>query len=403
MDADGHMRISYAARPESYRAISAADVLAGDFDAAMLDNTWALIGATAFGMGDIVPTPYSGSTPGVELQARILGSLLDADIPYTPRAALLIQLMMAFGAAVALWLLAGSRQRVAYFGLPVAALLLPLAALALHAWLLNRSGIWLGWLPAALFSAVAASLLLLFEHGRVRLEHNRVYTNLNSYLPEDIARDIAYRTPSSDISAERREVTLLNADLRNFSAYTEARPPEESAALLHCFFMLATDIVERHQGRVHEFRGDGLLAVWTGDRNGVRQALRAARDMQLALQRDLLPARPPEGLEPLGLGIGIEQGPVLTGSIGPARRRSHTMLGDTVAIAMRIQEMTAELALPILIGPAAAASLDDEELQSQGRFLLAGLRVPQTLYAPEAAETDRPASPALKVVPGGRH
>jgi adenylate cyclase len=199
---------------------------------------------------------------------------------------------------------------------------------------------------------------------------------------------------------------LLSADLRNFSAFSEARPPEESAALLHFFFVRAAEIVEQHGGRIHEFKGDSLLAVWDGhDSLAASQALRAAQDMQVAIDRDMLPQHPPEGLEPLALGIGIEQGPVLIGSIGPAHRRTHTLLGDTVTITLRIQEMTAELAQPILIGECAARQLSDQRLESQGSYLLSGLRIPHVLFSPPLSDSPsrrRPEQVSLTLVSGGR-
>jgi len=405
LDAEGNLRIPYHQHPQVFRAISAIDVISGDFDASLLDGSWALIGATAFGLGDVVPTPYTGAAPGVEVQARLLTALLDARLPHTPRGAGLLLALVALVAGAALLGLASLRHRAAMFGLPVAALMLPLLVLGLHVQLLS-AGIWLGWVTPALFALLAATLLLVLEHHRVRTEHDRVYGNLNSYLPSEVAREIAYNLPTSQVEARRAEVTLLAADLRNFSAYSEARPPEESAALLHSFLVIATEIVERHHGRIHEFKGDGLLAVWDGDRKGAMFALRAARELQLVAHRDLLPRSIPIGLEPLGLGIGIEQGSALIGSIGPARRRSYTLLGDTVTIALRIQEMTTELALPILLGEGAARLLYDQRLESQGRYLLSGLRVPQTLYALPMDDSGQPESRpdqiALKLVPGGR-
>ena len=99
--------------------------------------------------------------------------------------------------------------------------------------------------------------------------------------------------------------------------------------------------------------------------------------MQSTLSESLLPEHNLKGLEPLALGIGIEQGPVLIGSIGPAHRRTHTLLGDTVSITLRIQEMTAELAQPVLIGECAARQLAEAKLESQGSYLLSGLRIPE--------------------------
>lgn len=409
VDSDGMLRVSYRENPENFRAVSAADVLAGRVDTRLLENTWVLVGATAFGMSDIVPTIYNGTTPGVEVQARLLSSLLDANMPLTPKIALpySILLILAF-AAICLGL---TRQgdRVVAYGLPAAAIVLPLIALGLHWYLLATRELWMGWLPPAIYSVLAATMLLLLEQRRVRAERERVFVNLHSYLPADAAREIAYSLPSSRIDARRCDVTLLSADLRNFAAFGEARPPEESAALLHFFFVRATDIIERHGGRVQEFKGDGLLAVWDNPyREAAQQALAAAHDMQREIQRDM-PQQPPAGLEPLALGIGIEQGPALVGSIGPAHRRTHTLLGDTVTIALRIQEMTAELAYPILLGECVARQLTDVELESQGSYLLNGLRIPHVLFAPvidESTLQDGPREknkPALKLVTGGRN
>ena len=407
LDNDGNLRISYANAPSVYRAISAVDVLNGSADSSMLENAWVLVGGTAFDMDDIVPTPYNGATPGLELNARLLGSLLDVAMPYTPRASNGLLGLLGLVFAVALYALAAFRGRLAAYGLPVAALLLPLLALALHSVLLNSLNLWLGWLFPALYGISGASLLLLLEQGRVRVERGRVFGNLNSYLPANIAREIAYSLPSSAINAHRSDVTLLSADLRNFSAFGEARPPEEAAAVLHFFFTRATEIVEQHGGRIHEFKGDSLLAVWDGHHRAVAgQALKAAHAMQEELHDSLMPEQAPAGLEPLAIGIGIEQGPVLIGSIGPAHRRSHVLLGDTVGITLRIQEMTAELAQPILLGECAARQLSDLKLESQGSYLLSGLKIPHVLFAPTPAQTsprhDQQAPPDLKLVSGGK-
>jgi class 3 adenylate cyclase/CHASE2 domain-containing sensor protein len=416
LDSEGNLRISFASSPAAFIAISAADVISGAADMSMLDGQWVLVGVTAFGTGDIVPTPYSGATPGVELHARLLASVLDFDIPYTPKSALLIQIFLSLIFAAMLYLIASKTERLTAYGLSVAVFALPLAALLLHIQLLQTSNLWLGWVAPALYSALASGLLLLLEHSRVRAERSRVFGNLSSYLPNDIAREIAYSVPNSSINAKRCDVTLLSADLRNFSAFGEARAPEESAAVLHFFFTRATEIIEQHGGRVHEFKGDSLLAVWDGHhQSAATAALKAGIAMQSDLSDSLLTNFAPNGLEPLALGVGIEQGPALIGSIGPAHRRSHTLLGDTVAITLRIQEMTADLAQPILIGECAARQLGDQALESQGSYLLAGLKTPHVLFAPLlstlpglntssgilSADTASHQAPDLKLVKGG--
>ena len=406
LDSTGAMRISFAKAPQAFKALSAADIIRGTADLTPLENTWVIVGGTAFGMADIVPTPYSGAAYGLELQARLLASVLDVNVPYTPIGAPFFLIIVCMLFSIGLYLLAARGDRAAAYGLPVASVVLPILAVAIHTAALGLFTVWLGWVGPALFGLLAASGLLLLELGRVRLERARVFGNLHSYLPLEVAREIAFSAPSSAVNARRRDVTLLNADLRNFSAFSEARPPEETAALLHFFFTRVNEIVEERGGRVQEFRGDGILAIWDhASCDTASAALQSAQAMQDSLNDRLLPEDALKGLEPLALGVGIEQGPVLIGSIGPAHRRSYTILGDTVSITFRIQEMTAELAKPILLGEYAARQLSDVELQSQGSYLLAGLRIPHVLFAPAPLATVSPIStkhPSLGVVAGAK-
>jgi len=87
------------------------------------------------------------------------------------------------------------------------------------------------------------------------------------------------------------------------------------------------------------------------------------------------------------------------GSIGPAHRRAHTLCGETVTVTLRIQEMTAELAAPILIGEVAARHLRDFELQSMGSYLLPGLTTQHILFSPSSQSQD--SRLGLTLVSGG--
>lgn len=385
LDSKGNFRISFRKSPSAFRSISAIDIVDGNFEGSILENGLVLVGATAFGLDDIVPTPFSGSTPGVELQARALTSILDAQVPYEPsgRPVILAIICLFFGGLLSIC--ASVRGRVALVGLPTLAVSTPLISLVIHGVLLTGYGLWLGWLLPGLFGFVAGLSLLVIELARVRFERSRVMMNLNSYLPAETARKVAFELPSSQIQAERTNVTLLCADLRNFSALGEKRPPEESASVLHYFFMKVNSVVEQHGGRVHEYKGDGVLAIWDGDgQNSAARALAAALQIDKEVNDNLLPEIGVQGLEPLAVGIGIEQGPVLLGSIGPAHRRAHTLCGETVSVTLRIQEMTADLASPVIVGEVAARYISDVKLESLGHFLLPGLVTTHVLYAPSS-------------------
>ncbi len=379
LDRHGDVRLSYALSRDSFVSVPAADVLAGDAPAGLFRGAMVLIGSTALGIGDAVPTPHGGAVSGVEVHAQFISALLDGRLPYTPRGAPAVRLLMALAAAGILLFLSARRARAPAVSLPLVGAALALSMFAVHGRALIADHLWLGWAEPALFSLCAGLLLGVAEHARTRSERESLYRNLASYLPSTVASDIAFREPTGVIDARRSEITVLYADLRNFSAYCEDRPAEEAAALLHAFFTLTDRIVQEHHGRVEEYAGDAVMAIWGAAPQDVARALAAAA--AIAAQGEAILPAPPPGLEALGIGIGIETGGALVGSFGPARRRTHTALGRTVTVAVRLQALTGELAESVIVGPNAAALLSAEPLVPLGEFLLEGLHQPRNLYA----------------------
>ena len=387
IDAKGQLRVSYQMPRSGFVSVSAVDVIQGKVPANMLKGTWALVGSTAFGGGDAVPTPQGGAVGGVEVHAQILSAALDSRTPYSPAWAPLWPLATG---ALALLVLIFSLKASG----PKAAVVVPAVALAsgavifgAHAVLLLGAHQWLGWGQPALFVALAATLLTAAEMLRVRAERESLYQNLSSYLPEGAARRVAFQEPTAQVVAETREATVMMVDLRNFSAYCEERTPEDAATVLHIFYTTVEKIVTEHGGVVEQMVGDGLTAVWNGSNPCDPHALQALKAAKVIWQEGVaqLPKVASRKTPPLDIGIGIESGPVMVGSFGPARRRVHTVMGEAVSVASRLEKLTSELGYPVLVGPKALAQCanapEAQDTQKLGDFLLAGMRAPRTVYA----------------------
>ena len=281
------------------------------------------------------------------------------------------------------------RQRRRVVLLPLAALGGAVVLYLLHGVLLWSAQIYVGWAEPALAVLLLGICLGIEEHASSLHTKNRLFENLASYIPRPVAEKIALTVPSGEIEAQRSQATILAADIRNFSAYCEARTPEDAARVLHRFYKTASDIIAEHGGVVEEMVGDSLLAVFDGASppEHTRQALLAAHRIWLCCGEEL-PNVAGQGLEPLAIGIGVESGMVLLGSFGAANRRVHTVLGRTVTIALRLSDLTADLAYPILAGPGAATAieprLDEPELllKPLGSFLLPGLTQSGKIYTP---------------------
>jgi adenylate cyclase len=426
LDGRGDLRVPWWVTPSSWVSLSAADVLAGRVPAGMLQRTWVLVGSSAFGLNDTVATPFSAGASGAQVHAQLAAALIDGRLPYTPRLAPALQVLAALIGLGLLALLVAPLPlrlrrvlpRVALPWLPVLGGVWALGLLGLHVMALAWAGWLVGWVEPALAVIVGALVWAMVEHAISRRDRDRLFSHLSSYLPAPVAASLAAQGPSSAVTARAGQVSVLFADIRNFSAYCESRPPDESMAVLHAFFSAASRIVETEGGVIESFQGDAIMAVWhAADGSGAtsgshaHRALRAAVQLQAATQ-GLLPDPAPAGLEPLALGIGVESGPAMSGSLGVASRRTHMVMGRTVTIASRLVGMTADLGFPILVGEGLAAQVSSVTLQSLGTFMLDGMRMPHHVYAyplfvAPRLDTDpraglyRPAAPGQAYEPSG--
>ena len=388
MDDQGHIRVPYRISREAMAAVSAADVIQGKIPAGMLQGAIVIIGASAFGLADIVPTALGGGVSGAEVHAQLIAAALDNAVPYTPQGAPWFQLAFAAIAILTLLKLAGDgglRQYHVVVLLPLLTVVMGILAFALHTVLVVNAGVFIGWAAPALAVALCGLALALVEHARSLAEKNLVFRNLSSYVSGPVAEQIALTEPSGNIEANRDDVTVLVADLQNFSRYCEARSPEDAARVLHRFFGTAETVIGEHGGVVREMLGDKLLAVFNGPlpcEDHSAKALAAGRELWSRCTEEL-PNTTGTGLEPLSVCIGIESGMALVGSFGPARRRVHAVLGRPVTVAVGLRDMTADLAYPVLIGQEAAERLAysaksaeqfDLAVKSLGSFLLPGLQ-----------------------------
>jgi len=393
IDAQGQLMVSYQTPRQGFISVSAMDVLSGQVPPTILQGAWALVGSTALGAGDAVPTPQGGAVGGIEVHAQILSAALDARTPYTPNWAPLWPWASA-ALSIALLLLALRTRLAAGLALPVAAAINLFLIGSLHTYgLLVHQQVLAVGLPA-LFALIASTSLLVAEILRVRLERERVYNNFSSYLPKGAADKIAFSAPSAQVVAERHDASVMFVDLRNFSAYCEGRSPEDAATVLHNFYTTIDRIVTEHGGAIEHMVGDGIMAVWNGSTpcaQHPQQALQAAaRIWEEGTQQ--LPQVASRKTPPLDLGIGLETGQVMVGSFGPAHRRVHTVLGETVTVAARLEALTAELAYPILLGPEIVQRTQASQthpspqasqtppIKALGDFLLAGLTTPRKVH-----------------------
>jgi len=205
------------------------------------------------------------------------------------------------------------------------------------------------------------------RQNRRRLERDKINEAFGRYVPSEVRDEILRDGISMD--GEFRDVTVLFADLRNFTEMIETNGPRTGVVLINRYFEEMTHAITCNGGLVLQFIGDEIEAVFgapLSKDDHADMAVRAALDMRsrlAALNREL----GIKGLPTLNHGIGIHTGQVLAGNIGSPERSTYALVGETVNLASRIQELNKKFGSDILVSEATATAVDN-------RFRLSGMR-----------------------------
>jgi adenylate cyclase len=161
------------------------------------------------------------------------------------------------------------------------------------------------------------------------------------------------------LGGERREMSVLFSDIRNFTTATEQGPPEGVVAQLNEYFGAMVEVLFRHQGTLDKFVGDmvmGLFGAPLPDPRHADHAVLAALDMMDALA-GLNDRWRAEGRPAVDIGIGINSGEMIAGNIGSEAIMSYTVIGDAVNLGSRLESLNKQYGTHILISDATRAAL----------------------------------------------
>jgi class 3 adenylate cyclase len=229
-------------------------------------------------------------------------------------------------------------------------------ALMLQTWLFVREERDFTFTSIVALTTIMVTGLALYAHRRSvglvksAADEQARRERLGRYFSPQVAEALAdaERVPGEGRSYE---VSVLFADLRDFTARAETMASEAVVRLLNEFHSRMVDCVFRHGGTLDKYLGDGLMAYFGAPVEQVDHAERAVRcavDMQHALgemNRDLTQRDVPA----LKMGIGVHSGAAILGDIGTERRREYTIVGDTVNVASRVEQLTKVCDAPILV------------------------------------------------------
>ncbi|BBZ35047.1 hypothetical protein MCNF_36520 [Mycolicibacterium confluentis] len=212
-------------------------------------------------------------------------------------------------------------------------------------------------------------------------ERQRLQAAFGTYVDPGLAARLLEQGDDVFIG-ERREVTVMFVDIRDFTPWAEANAAEDAVARLNALFEIVVPAVVEAGGHVNKFLGDGALAVFGAPNDLVSHADAAVR-VAVRIQ-GLVTARFAGGLR---VGIGINTGVVIAGTIGGGGKLEFTLIGDAVNVAARVEQMTKTTGDAILLTDRCVDGLAARPsgLIDRGSHVLKGKSTPVRVFGLDAA------------------
>jgi adenylate cyclase len=261
-----------------------------------------------------------------------------------------------------------------YLGVPAAAATYVTSAAPIYAKavILIAVGAVCGFVGDQIRRRLVASLELVTER-------NKVIGMFGQYVSPAVV-DRLLTQPVKD-EGEVRHVTVMFLDIRGFTTFAERKTPTEVVAYLNTLFAMMIRLVNANNGIINKFLGDGFMACFgapLSDGRDTENAVRAAIDIAREVERMSADG----SIAPTRIGIGLHSGDAVTGNVGSEERREYTIIGDTVNLASRVEQLTKQYGVVVLVTDSVWQVVkNDYEARALDAVAVRGREAPVAIYA----------------------
>ena len=322
-----------------------------------------LVGPQGDWTKDELMTPW-GLMNGAEIHLNAINDLLQNEFLSPASSGLIFSTVIASGLAALL--LALTIAQIAWRFLAAALVLAGYAAALI--WAYNGPG-WL--LPAVAPIGVfggATGVGFVYDFVLAQIEKLRLRTTFERYNSKNVVKYLLEHTDSYKemLAGTRKPVTVLFSDIRGFTTIVETTADSQQLVdKLNEYLTAMVDCVFRYDGTLDKFMGDGVMAVWGntpynfGPQEDAVRAVRAALAMLAELRR-LNAKWLAEGKTEWHIGIGLNHGQVIVGDMGSQQHKEFGVVGDAINLGSRLEGLTKEYHLQILLGESVAELVGDK-------------------------------------------
>lgn len=374
--------IPYRGPQGSFPYVAATDVLNDRVSADRLKDRIVLIGTTAPGLMDLRATPVATAYPGVEVHANLIAGMLDGTVKHKPNyllAADVLQVLVA-GLVMVFLLPQLSPLKATLMGLLV---VLGLSSINFTLW--HAGNMVMPFANALVLVALLYALNMSWGYF-VESKTKRQFTELfGQYVPPELVDEMAKNPEGYSMAGRKAELTVLFSDIRGFTTISEGLQPDQLATLMNEYLGAMTEVVRRQRGTLDKYIGDAIMAFWGApveDRQHARNAVLTALEMQATL-KELNKRLVAKGWPELKIGVGVNTGVMTVGDMGSPVRKAYTVMGDAVNLGSRLEGITKQYGVGIIVGEATREKLGrDFVLRELDRVRVKGKAEPVGIYEP---------------------
>jgi adenylate cyclase len=373
--------IPFRGPQESFRFIPARDIVNRTAPAEWLADKIVLVGASAAGLLDLRSTPVGQRYIGVEVHANLVAGLLEGTIRRQPARSNGLELTMLFliGALVALLLPKLSPQSSL---LMVAVILL--ATMAGDLWLWTSFNLVIPIASVIGYTLGAGLLQITYGFFVEQINKRHLSQIFGQYIPPRIVEEIDASGAEVSLEGETRVMSVLFSDVRGFTTISEGLGARELTQMMNEFLTPLTRVIQEHRGTIDIYMGDCVMAFWgapLADPDHAKHALLAAKGMLHALH-DLNESFAVKGWPSIQVGVGIASGEMNVGNMGSEFRIAYTVMGDTVNLRSRLEGLTKQYGVDIILNEGTVAEIPDFSFRELDLVRVKGKTKPVAIFEP---------------------
>lgn len=334
VDENNQMLIHYKGPWRTFRTVSFYDVMENRIGKKTFRDKPVIIGSSLRGLMDLRSTPIQKHLPGVEVHANIINTILNQDfISKSGRELTLMIMLLAiiFTAAIIF-------SRLNILVSTAIIMLIGFLYYKLTGLLFFEKNYVLDTtrpIIALFFTFLVSYLISYYKENKAK---KFIRTTLGKYVPEVVSKEILKNPDRFKLGGEKKEITMMFSDIRNFTSYSEKVDPKELVSFLNIYLSRMTSVIKRNKGTLDKYMGDAVICFFGAplDVDHSYLACKTALETMEELKK-LKSELQSETFKSIDIGIGFNTDTVTVGNIGSDDLFDYTAIGDGMNLASRLE------------------------------------------------------------------